>query len=95
MVTRLELLRDLSAEFGFVRQIEQDPAGYDCPSHETPVIEHRVETIGGWQAIEVCPAFDGSCGYDPNAQPMQIEPPESDDGKAKATPSQPRNSGGF
>ena len=107
MVTKLEVLRDLSATLGFDRNIEQVPAEYDCPVHETPTIEHHVETISGWQAVLSCPAYDGSCRYDPNADPMQIEQPagkhgkddkDSGDAEAKAVssrPPKPANQGGF
>lgn len=76
--TKIEALRDISATLGLVRDIEEEPAGHDCFTHEVPLVARRVETINGWVAVIVCPEFNGDCANDPNAAPMNIEAPKAD-----------------
>lgn len=91
-MTRLDVLRDANESFGFRADIEELPAEIDCPVHEIPMILRRLQTVGGWQQITVCPAFDGSCRYDPNGHPMQIEDPAPATGTASGPAGMP---GGF
>lgn len=91
---RLDILRETSADLGFVRTISPASAGYPCPDHDVDLVEHRLETISGWHAVTACPAFDGTCSFDPDGEPEQIEAPD-DETPAAARTAEPSNSGGF
>lgn len=93
MATALEVLQATNAAFGMVCQIEQSPAGYDCPVHEVPLIAHHLETINGWNEVLACPAFDGTCRYDPDSTPSLIDNPHGPDDTAPQGPA--NTSGGF
>jgi len=93
IATQLQFLAATGRSLGYPREIESEPAGYDCPQHDAPVLEQRLDTIGGWQAVLVCPLYDGTCRYSPDAAPRQIEPPDTS--TEPATAATPADTGGF
>lgn len=76
MVTAMQTLADLGASMGHVRDIQIVEGSYDCPVHDVPLQEQQLDSVSGWQSLLVCPAFDGTCRYDPDGAPVQIDPPE-------------------
>jgi hypothetical protein len=78
MASALEDLQAFNVDMGYVRDISESAAGYDCPVHEVPLLDHVLETFSGWFAVTVCPAHDGHCHYSPDAPPIGIDEPKNE-----------------
>lgn len=75
-VRDLDTLVAVSQEMLWPTTTHTVPGPHPCPVHGVGLVTHRADTYAGWFELTVCPAFDGTCQYDPDITPTAIDAPE-------------------
>lgn len=70
----IEDLQALSREVGWDRPIAVAESAQVCGVHQVELSEATLESFAGVYVVQVCPQFDNTCRFDPDATPVLRAP---------------------